>query len=70
LRGFFISKRPKLASGRGEMEKPLRSDCCAGLVGSEFGAGGIFAEGKNPFKRKFEGIFLCPKFDICPQCSF
>jgi len=52
------------------MEKPLSSDSCAALVGSEFGAGGIFAEGKNPFKRKFEGIFLCPKFDICPQCSF
>jgi hypothetical protein len=30
------------------MEKPLGSDSCAGLVGSEFGAGGIFAEGKNP----------------------
>jgi hypothetical protein len=30
------------------MEKPLSSDSCAGLVGSEFGAGGIFAEGKNP----------------------
>jgi hypothetical protein len=50
LRGFFISKRPKLASGRGEMEKPLGSESCAGLVGSEFGAGGIFAEGKNQKK--------------------
>jgi hypothetical protein len=30
------------------MEKPLSSDSCAGLVGSEFGARGIFAEGKNP----------------------
>ena len=82
LRGFFISKRPKLASGRrgnGKasvqlqlrracwfgiwsrrdlcrrqkspklasgcrgMEKPLYSFSCTGLVGSEFGAGGIFA---------------------------
>jgi hypothetical protein len=30
------------------MEKPLSSDSCAELVGSEFGAGGIFAGGKNP----------------------
>jgi len=57
LRGFFISKRPKLASGRGEMEKPLSSDSCAGLVGSEFGAGGIFAEGKNQKKKLPGGSF-------------
>ena len=30
------------------MKKTLGSDSCAGLVGSEFGAGGIFAGGKNP----------------------
>jgi hypothetical protein len=36
------------------MEKPLGSDSCAGLVGSEFGAGGIFAEGKNPTSPIFD----------------
>jgi len=30
------------------MKKTLGSDSWAGLVGSEFGAGGIFAGGKNP----------------------
>jgi len=30
------------------MEKPLSSHSCAGPVDSEFGAGRIFAEGKNP----------------------
>jgi hypothetical protein len=43
--------------GRGEMEKPLGSESCAGLVGSEFGAGGIFAEGKNQKKKLPGGSF-------------
>jgi len=29
--------------------KSPSQDSCAGLVGSEFGAGGIFAAGKNPW---------------------
>jgi len=48
LRGFFILERPKFTSESGKMKKTLGSDSCAGLVGSEFGAGGIFAGGKNP----------------------
>jgi len=39
------------------MEKPLGSESCAGLVGSEFGAGGIFAEGKNQKKKLPGGSF-------------
>jgi len=49
LRGFFILERPKLASESGKMKKTKSSVSCAGLVGSEFGAGGIFAAGKNPY---------------------
>jgi len=51
LRGFFILERPKLASESGKMKKTKSSVSCAGFVGSEFGAGGIFAAGKNPQAR-------------------